>query len=155
MLTRRFPVSAATLPAFPAFGDFDRMIDNLFNSAFEGGEVPVPFGPRAFPALNIWQDEQNVLVEAELPGFTMEQVEISLTGRDLTIQAQRSTDTTEGDEKTWLRRERSTGQFSRTVRLPVSVNSEEVCAKLADGVLTITLPKAAEAKARKITVKTS
>jgi len=117
--------------------------------------VPVPFGPRAFPALNIWQDEQNVLVEAELPGFTMEQVEISLTGRDLTIQAQRSTDTTEGDEKTWLRRERSTGQFSRTVRLPVSVNSEEVCAKLADGVLTITLPKAAEAKARKITVKTS
>lgn len=149
MLTRRFPVAAA-LPAYAACGDVDRVIGN-FLSAFNGVDLPSATFAKAIPALNIWQDEQNIFIEAEIPGFRMDQVDISLTGRDLTIQATRETEA-ETEGKSWVRRERTSGQFSRSVRLPVPVDAQGVTAKLTDGVLTITLPVAPEAKPHKITV---
>jgi HSP20 family protein len=135
--------------------DLSSHVDRLLNEAFRGfagGEVPVPYGTaKPFPALNMWHDESAFHIEAELPGFSMNDVEINLKGRELTLNATRNTDSTTQNAE-FLRRERASGTFSRTVRLPVSVDADKVSAKLTSGVLTITLPKAAEVLPRKINV---
>lgn len=133
---------------------FSREIDRLFNEVLTGlgGEFVVPAAlTKPFPALNICHDEHQIVVEAELPGFTMEQIDINLSGRDLTLRVQRETDSSTSNA-TFVSRERASGSFSRSVRLPVNVDPQAVSATLTDGVLTITLPKAPEAKPRKIAV---
>jgi HSP20 family protein len=113
-----------------------------------------PFGilrGRAFPALNIWEDERNLCAEAELPGVDIKDVDLRVVGNELTIKGQRKAGAGEG--VSYHRRERGAGEFSRTVVLPVDVNAEKVEAKMADGVLAVTLPKAEAAKARRIDVK--
>lgn len=152
-------VSAHPFAAVP-MTDLSSHVDRLLNEAFRGvggvaafgGEVPVPFGTaKPFPALNMWHDAGAFHVEAELPGFSMNDVEISLKGRELTLNATRRTETG-ADNAEFLRRERATGTFSRTVRLPVAVDADKVTARLSSGVLSITLPKAAEVLPRKIAV---
>ena len=134
--------------------DLSSHVDRMLNEAFRGlgGEVPVPFAPaKPFPALNMWHDEAAFHIEAELPGFSMNDVEINLMGRELTLNATRRTDDA-AQTTAFLRQERPTGTFSRTVRTPVAVDAEKVTAKLTSGVLTITLPKTAEVLPRKISV---
>lgn len=129
-------------------------MDRLFKEV--AGEFAgwAPFtwaGARAFPALNAWEDGQNLYVEAELPGVRMENIELTATGNELTLAGRRDPGQAEGI--TPHRRERGVGEFSRTVRLPVSIDTDRVAATLADGVLTLSLPKPVEAKPRKIEVK--
>lgn len=137
--------------------DLSSHVDRLLNDAFRGvrglgGEIPVPFATaKPFPALNMWHDAGAFHLEAELPGFSMNDVEISLKGRDLTLNASRQTEAN-ADNAAFLRRERATGTFSRTVRLPVAIDADKVTARLTSGVLSITLPKAAEVLPRKISV---
>lgn len=109
--------------------------------------------PSPFPALNIWEDGDNLMAEAEVPGLKLDDVEILVEGDELTIKGKFNTP--ELEEASYLRRERVVGEFSRTITLPRTVNSERVEATLKDGVLTIKLPKAEEAKARKITVRSA
>jgi len=113
-----------------------------------------PFGGlRAFPALNLWEEGEALFAEAELPGMGMEDVEVLVNGDELTIKGQRKA--AEAKEQSFHRQERVIGNFSRTVTLPFDVDAEKVQATLKDGVLRITLPKAASARPRKIEVKTS
>jgi len=83
----------------------------------------------------------------------MEDVEVLVNGDELTIKGQRKA--AEAKEQSFHRQERVIGNFSRTVTLPFDVDAEKVQATLKDGVLRITLPKAASARPRKIEVKTS
>ena len=107
--------------------------------------------PGAFPALNVWEDEQNVYTEAELPGFRMENLEVYVIGNELSIKGERPE---EHQEKgTYHRRERGTGTFNRTLRLPVEIDANRVEATLKDGILCLTMPKTAEARPRKVQVK--
>jgi HSP20 family protein len=103
------------------------------------------------PALNIWESEGQVHAEAEVPGLRMEDLEILVKGSELTIKGERKASESAGVG--YHRRERGTGPFSGTVRLPVEVDVEKVEAQLENGVLTITLPKAASALPRKIAVR--
>lgn len=105
-----------------------------------------------FPLLNVWQDEQAVHAEAELPGFSMENIEILATGDTLTIKGKREITPPEGAKT--IRAERSAGTFERTISLPVQIDVENVQATLTHGVLTVTLPKAHAVLPRKIQVKT-
>jgi HSP20 family protein len=125
------------------FSDFSRTAGN-----WQANWVP---RRRAFPALNVWQSEHEVWAEAELPGVTEGDLEISVVGNELSIKGQRTTSL--GDEALYHRQERGVGAFSRVVTLPVEVDPDKVEATLKDGVLTIRLPKAESAKPRKITVK--
>lgn len=109
--------------------------------------VPRP----AFPAVNLWEDAERVHVEAELPGLQLANLEVQVTGDELTISGERSTLAPEG--AAFHRRERGAGSFSRVVHLPCAVDAEGVQAALQQGVLTVTLPKAAEARPRRIEVK--
>lgn len=131
-------------------GDADRWFNNLFeNTPF--GDSSACCGRRSFPALNVWEDAQTLYAEAEIPGLTMDEIEVLVHGEELTIKGERKG--TDAEDVTYHRRERGVGSFSRVLRLPVAVDAENVSAQLRDGLLTITLPKAQAALPRKIEVK--
>jgi len=103
-----------------------------------------------FPALNAWQDDKAIFIEAELPGFDASGLEITVSGDELVIRGSR--EAKEHANAQLLRRERWSGQFERTVKLPAPIDSEKVSASFVNGVLTLTLPKPVEAQPRKIRV---
>lgn len=116
-------------------------------------------GPRAviraaYPPLNLWEDEGHLYVETELPGLDLSDLEIYVTG-DNTLNIKGDRKQPEMKQGTWRRQERGYGAFSRRVELPSPVKSEAVTAEFRHGVLTITLPKRAVAKPRRIMVKTN
>lgn len=134
-------------PVFP-FGDLRREMNRLFEDYAPAVTGRAP----SFPALNVWENEESLFVEAELPGLTMNDIEITVVGEELSIKGERRP-CPSCEQATFHRQERGMGSFSRFVTLPVGVDAERVEAVLRDGVLTITLPKAAEAKPRRIQVK--
>lgn len=107
-----------------------------------------------YPLLNVWEDDDNLFVEAELPGFELDDLEIYVTGgNQLSISGERKQPEHEGGA--WHRQERAFGKFRRSLDLPGDVVSDSVSASFHYGVLTLTLPKAEEAKPRRIEVKAS
>ena len=107
--------------------------------------------PGAFPPVNVWEDENSLYLEAELPGMSIEDLEIFVhEGDQLTLKGARVLP--EIDGATLRRRERGDGAFSRTFKLESDVNVEAVSAELKHGVLTVTLPKSEKVKPRKIAI---
>ena len=106
---------------------------------------------REFPALNVWEDPDAFYVEAELPGFKIEDVELTVVGSTLTMKGERKLDAPEAG--VWHRRERASGPFTRVLELDAEIDSEKLDAAFKNGVLTVKLPKAAAAKPRKIEIK--
>jgi HSP20 family protein len=110
------------------------------------------FGHAGYPALNVWEDNDAVYVEAELPGVEFKDVEVLVTGgNELTVKGERKP--TAPESGVWHRQERSFGVFSRTVTLPFAVDADKVEAKLDNGVLQVRLAKHESARPRKIAVK--
>jgi HSP20 family protein len=127
---------------------------NEMDQLFERFAVNSPrrFARDAYPALNLWEDGEKLCVEAELPGFELDELEIFVNGgRQLTIKGERRQAGVEGG--VWHRQERNIGSFERTMELPRDVDADKVSAEFKQGVLTITLPKREEAKPRRIAVK--
>jgi HSP20 family protein len=124
----------------------DRFFDGAFRQLFDAPSMRAPF-----PALNVWEDGDKLIAEAEVPGLKLEDIELLALGTDLTIKGRRP----EAREPNMAahRQERGVGEFARTVTLPVEIESSKVEATLRDGILTIVLPKAEPARARKIPVK--
>ncbi|MBN1436976.1 MAG: Hsp20/alpha crystallin family protein [Sedimentisphaerales bacterium] len=101
--------------------------------------------------LDVYEDETHLHVEAELPGFTKDQISLTLEDGVLHLQAERSEEKTNQDEKNqYYVRERSSGKWARSVRLPIAVQEKNVKASFADGVLKVSLEKAEEKKAHRI-----
>lgn len=109
----------------------------------------------AYPALNVWQDDDKFFVESELPGVSMDDLELTIQGNQLTIQGHRNKPEFAGQEVTWRRQERGFGEFHRVIDLPEEVASDGVTARLNDGVLLIELSKREELKPRKIEINAS
>ncbi|MGV1099624.1 Hsp20/alpha crystallin family protein [Thiovibrio sp. JS02] len=134
------------------WADFERMRREL-DALFQGGVTD--FGgrlvPTVFPALNISEDAANLYVRAEIPGVPAERIEISMEGDTLTISGERQICPVE-EKLSYHRRELECGRFSRAVSLPAKVQPDRVEATVVDGIVTITLPKAEEAKPRQIKV---
>jgi HSP20 family protein len=115
---------------------------------------PRQFPRSAYPPLNLWEDDNNLYVEAELPELELTDLEIFVDGDNLlSIKGEHKQPVQE--RGTCHRRERGRGSFSRSGELPQYVDSDNVTADLKHGVLTITLPKRQEARARRIEVKAS
>lgn len=104
------------------------------------------------PALDLYQNTDNVVALIELPGMRKEEIEISLHDGTLTIAGERKE---ESGQEGATRTERFTGKFRRTITLPARVDANKVSATYKDGVLTVTLPKAEEAKPKQIQVNVS
>jgi HSP20 family protein len=137
------------------FGELERMrkdMDRLTESISRGvwGEP----GAGVFPLMNVTEDKDNYHIRAELPGIRAEELDISITADTLSISGERKI-AAEDEKAQYHRREREAGRFSRIVTLPGQVNAGKAEARCADGVLTVVLPKAEEAKPRQITVKAS
>jgi len=105
-----------------------------------------------FPPVNLWETEDSVQIEAELPGFRLEDLEIFVTGQNqLSIKGERQPQAPE--KAVQHRQERFFGAFTREFTLPVAVDAGRVEARLENGVLRIVLAKQEQAKPRKIVVK--
>jgi HSP20 family protein len=104
------------------------------------------------PSLEMYEKEDKVVVRAEIPGMKQEEIDISVEDSTLTIKGERKAESEVKDED-YYRCELSYGRFSRSIALPSKVQAEKVAASYDDGILEITLPKAPEAKPKKIAVK--
>jgi len=104
------------------------------------------------PSVEVYEKGDNFVVRAELPGMKKEELDISVLGDTLTIKGERKTES-EVKEEDYYRCELCYGKFSRSVALPTAVEAGKVEANYENGILQITLPKAKEAKPKKIEVK--
>ncbi len=138
--------SGVLFPINQLRGEVDRLFGDFFGQSENGGRWR-----RAFPAVNVWEDGDNLYAEAELPGVSGESLDITVVGDELTIKGERNAPNEEG--VTFHRRERGAGSFSRSLRLPVEVDANRVEAALNNGVLLVTLPKSEAAKPKKVQVK--
>jgi len=128
--------------------EIDRLFDAPVSALTEGTQ---PFLSGWLPAVDLYQDRDNITVKAELPGMKKEEIDISLHDGVLTLSGERKADKTyEGAEA--CRSERFLGRFHRTLSLPSPVNAEKVTAHYQDGMLTVVLPKAESAKPKQIAV---
>jgi HSP20 family protein len=127
------------------FARVERDLGRLFGAP--GGPA---FG--SAPAMNVRADHDKVTVTAELPGVSLEDVDVSVVGRRLTIRGERRTSEPAAGGR-YHRRERESGRFGRAMTLPYPVEVNAVTAALKEGVLTITLPRAEADRPRKITVQ--
>lgn len=141
------------LSNWPTLGRWSNLRDEL-NSLFE-----LPFRTSFnqqdlfsgwSPALDLYQTDDNVMAVLELPGMRKEDIEISLHVGTLTISGERKSSSSNGEKAG--RTERYVGSFRRSVTLPARVDSNNVSAAYRNGILTITLPKAEEAKPKRIEV---
>lgn len=140
---------AAPRSAFAEMARLRREMDRLLESGFRER----PFAPEAgvFPPLNLSEDDAAVYVRAELPGVSVDDLELYTHDDKLIIKGERRIAAEPGNVN-YHRREREAGTFQRILSLPVHVSSEGISAAFTDGVLTIKLAKAPEAKPRKISV---
>ena len=107
-----------------------------------------------FPLINLTEDHDNYYVRAELPGIKAEDLDLSVTGNNLSIAGERKI-SAEDENGNYHRREREAGKFSRVINVPTQVDTTQVEAHSEDGILTVILPKAESAKPKQITVKTA
>ena len=132
-----------------------RQMDDLFNRGFAGflgepdnGETMASWSP----AMDVLETEDSVVLRAELPGLTEQDVEITVENNVLTLRGEKKFEHDES-EGNYRRIESRYGSFYRSFSLPTSVDKERIDAKFANGVLQISLPKAEKAKPKKIAVK--
>jgi len=131
-------------------------IDDLLRRFF--GEADWPLGNLRqgglwWPALDVVEHDDNIVVKAELPGMTSDDIEISVLDGTLSVSGEKK-ESQEDTGESYHHSERRYGSFRRDISLPAGVDADKVEATYRDGVLTIRLPKTEQAKARRVEVKT-
>ena len=131
-----------TAPINRLEGLFDGLFgDSVFSFRPDGAGVPI----------SLWQDDDSIYVEADLPGMSDQDVDVTVHNGVLSIRGERKAE----EGRQYLYNGRTWGRFEQAITLPEEVHSEGVQAELAEGVLRVTLPKSPETKPRKIALKTS
>ena len=126
-------------------------MDRLFDDAFTR-PLSLTGGNWAAPAIDMYQTDNEIVVKASLPGVKADEVQINVTGDVLTLKGEIN-QKDEVKEKAYHIREQRWGSFERSVMLPANVVADKAKADFENGILTITLPKAEEARPKTITVK--
>jgi HSP20 family protein len=104
------------------------------------------------PPVDIFQDQDNLVLRAEVPGVDKDNIDVRAENGVLTLQGERKTDT-DLDDKSAFRRERIFGRFARSFTLPTTVDATRITARYRDGVLEIVLPKADAAKPKRVEIQ--
>ena len=133
-----------------AFGDIENLLEQFFRRPARTDSPFVKAG-EGFPPLVISEDQQGFIVEAELPGVALENIDISVAGTELTIKGKRRF--LAEDRSSYHRQERFAGEFTRVIKLGAEIDAGKITAALKDGILTMSLPKGEAAKPRKIEVR--
>jgi HSP20 family protein len=136
--------------------DMERMMDNFFDRRMR------PWWPERWfrtegmltsaPALDVYEEKDDLVIKAELPGMEKDNVEVSLTDHTLTIKGEKKKEDEVKEEK-YYRSERSYGSFVRSLQLPTDVQADKIKASFKNGILEVRLPKTEEAKTKEIKVK--
>jgi HSP20 family protein len=143
-------------PTFDVRSSFDeldsmrRRLDNLLGNIKRSGYRLI--GSGVFPLINLTEDKDNYYLRAELPGVTAADLDIQTAHNDIVVSGERKA-AEQGENVRFHRRERDAGNFSRIVKLPTEIDGNKIEARLALGVLTVTIPKAEVAKPRQIQIK--
>ena len=146
MLRRRF---GSFEPSRQEMDRLRREVNYLFDRTFAGlGDRTAP----DYPSLNVWTNEDGAVITAELPGFTPEEIDISVEGSTVTLRGSRQAEALE-EGGTYHRRERRHDRFSRSFQLPFQVDTRKVEALSEKGVVQVSLPRAEEEKPKRIAVK--
>lgn len=130
-----------------------REMDRLFGEFF--GPTPATMGLTEgiwSPLVDVHETKDSILVRAEIPGMKVEDIEVNVLDDSLTLKGERKREIERADDHSH-RVERSYGAFQRYIKLPAPVAAEGIKATYKDGVLEVTLPKKAEARAREIKVE--
>jgi HSP20 family protein len=135
---------------FPAFTTLQREIDRLFDD-FGRGWDRFP-AATAFPKVDVAETDADIEITAELPGLEQKDINVHVADNVLTVSGEKRTET-ERKDKTYSISERNYGAFSRSLTLPAGIDPAAIKATVAKGVLKVTVPKPASAKAAKIEVK--
>ena len=130
-------------------------LNRLYDSFLQGDLGLEPFREwgKFSLALDVAEDDDAVVIKADVPGLDAKDIDISVAGQTLIIEGEKISETSDED-KNYRRSERRYGAFSRTVTLPGNVDAENIQAKCKKGVLKITLPKLEGEKPRRIEIKT-
>jgi HSP20 family protein len=143
-------------PHFPSFfgngplGALREQMDELlqrFSFDWEGGEMNL-----GSPSVDVSETDGEIQIKMDVPGMKPEELDIQVSGDHVTISGEH-TEESEEKGRRFHRVERRSGSFQRTIRMPCAVNEQDVDAEYQDGVLTVTLAKAQEAKTHKIPIK--
>ena len=134
-----------------AQNQFDRFLREAFSPVFGAGEASTRTWA---PPVDIYENGDNLVLKAELPGINPDDVEIRVEDNTLYLKGERKFEK-EVKEQNYHRVERSYGTFTRTFSLPNSVDADKVAANYKDGVLTLTMPKKEEAKPKTIKIEVS
>jgi len=129
---------------------FQREMSRLVESFF-GPEAPSFHGAWA-PSMDVAETENDVVVKADVPGMTADDINVTLAGNVLTISGEKKDERKES-KGSYSVVERRYGKFQRSVTLPAGIDSEKAQAEFKNGVLSITIPKTEETRAKKIPVK--
>ena len=129
----------------PIFG-LRREIDRLFEDTFARD------GSNWVPAVDIQENDKEILLELELPGIKPENVEITAENGVLTVRGEKKGERKEGDENRYHLVERSYGSFMRTFQLPQGIDEEQINAEFENGILMLHIPKAALPQPRRIQI---
>lgn len=133
------------------WAEFERIRQGLDELSRSYGDKGKPSRANVYPALNVYEEADRLILTAELPGVRPADLELSLEGETLTIQGRRAPRQGEAGVS-YHRREIQAGNFSRAVTLPIKVDEDKVGARMVNGILTVTLIKASEATPRQIKV---
>ncbi|HVZ32473.1 MAG TPA: Hsp20/alpha crystallin family protein [Polyangiaceae bacterium] len=136
------------LSVWDPFADLNRIQRELEKNFFGARNRPADFAP----PVDVYEDENSLVLRAELPGVKREDIDIQVDGNVLTLKGERKLEA-EQQGRRYHRIERSYGTFVRQFQIPTGVDSSQIDAQLVDGTLTLRLPKKPEQKARKIEVK--
>ncbi|MCY4019345.1 MAG: Hsp20/alpha crystallin family protein [Chloroflexi bacterium] len=132
-----------------------RLIDDIFGDHRPLLGTTNEFGNRSFGlALDVEENEESYVVRADLPGVSLDDISVNIHDDLLTISAE-TTSESKDESKRVLVRERRVGKFSRSLRFPIPVKGDSVEAGFENGVLSVTVPKAEDAKPRQIPVTVS
>ena len=150
-LTRWQRPEMAIWSGFGRLTDLRDEIDRLFEAPLAEFTQATQLLSGWTPAMDLYEDKDNLYVRAELPGMKKEEIDLTLHDGSLSISGERKQEKTLADAEVY-RAERFIGRFQRTVTLPAPVAAEKVKAQYKDGILTVTLPKTEEAKPKQINV---
>ena len=119
-----------------------------------GGGIPFPdINVEAFPPINAWSNDEKLIVRIEMPGFSPDDIDVSIMHQTLTLKGNRDAEEL-SETDIFHRQERGHGKFVRTIELPFAVNSDSVSASYIRGILTLEMLRAEADKPRKISIKT-
>ena len=148
MVAQRVATPSVLGDVFRTRSDLNRMLDSLFSDASQSMTGWAP-------PVSVAETADELLITVELPGMRQDDIEVTTEGGRLTISGQKETRhwVTTGDEPTYHLDERTFGKFERSFALPRTVNPDGISARFQDGLLLISLPKAEEAKPRRVEIK--